>query len=213
MHSLVRSLIPDPPLNLSRRKLDILWVALFVALAVHTWGNALRDAYAATWIYVALHLQAATFFATRYEARAVTKRPLEIVVTLAALSYFFAFDPVRTSSVPQAMIGDLVTSAGAILAFISTQFLGRSFAVLPALRAVRTSGMYRFIRHPIYMSYMIMEIGIVISHPGLYNLTVAVVGVGLTLWRMQFEERVLKQDEAYIRYMQAVPYRIIPYVY
>lgn len=213
MHSLVRTLTPDPLLNLHRRKLDLLWVALFVGLAAHTWGNALRDAYAATWIYVALHLQAAILFATRQEARAVTKRPLEIFVTLASLSYFFAFDPVRTSSYALAMAGDFVTSAGAILALISTQSLGRSFAVLPSLRTVRTTGMYRFVRHPIYMSYMIMESGIVISHPGLYNLTVAVIGVGLMLWRMQFEERILRQDEAYVRYTDVVAYRIIPHVY
>ncbi len=211
MNTFVRSLTPD--LKLHKRKLDLLWVALSIVLAVHTWGNRLRDAYAPTWIYVALHLQAAILFAMRQEARVSTKRPLEFLVALASLSYFFAFNPVPTSSATLAAIGGLVTSTGALLTLISTHCLGRSFAVLPSLRTVQTSGMYRFVRHPIYMSHVIMEIGIVIGHPSVYNLVVAVVGLAFTLWRIYFEERILKQDETYLRYMATVPCRIIPYVY
>jgi protein-S-isoprenylcysteine O-methyltransferase Ste14 len=196
-----------------KRKLDILWVVLSIGLAAHTWGNELRDAYAPIWIYVALHVQAAILFAVRTEARTSTSRPIELVVIFGSLGYFVAFDPEPNTSPGFAATGALVTSTGALLALVSTYCLGRSFAVLPSLRTIRTSGMYRLVRHPIYMSYLIMEIGIVTSHPSIYNVAVAVVGLGLTLWRIVFEERILKRDDSYLRYMDAVPCRIIPYLY
>lgn len=199
--------------GLFKRKLDFVWVAISMALAVVTWGNALREAYAPIWLYVILHLQAAVLFATRHEARASTRRPLEVLVTFASLNYFIAYDPVPISSADFAFLGGVVTSMGASLALVSNHCLGRSFAVLPSLRTIRTTGMYRLVRHPIYLSYMIMEAGILLRHPRAYNVVVAAAGVILMLWRIRFEERILKQDEAYFRYMTTVPYRLIPHVY
>lgn len=196
-----------------KRKLDILWIALSIGLAAHTWGNELRDAYAPTWIYVALHLQAAVLFAIRTEARVSTRNPVEILVVVGSLGYFVAFDPEPSVSPGLTAIGGVVTSVGGLLVLIATYCLGRSFAVLPSLRTIRTAGMYRLVRHPIYMSYLIMEIGIVTSHPSIYNAAVAAAGLALTLWRIEFEERILKRDDAYLRYMAAVPRRIIPYLY
>jgi protein-S-isoprenylcysteine O-methyltransferase Ste14 len=205
---------PDQVLNhINKRKLDFLWVAISIGLAIFTWRNAIRDGYAPILLYVALHLQAAILFAIRNEARASSARPLEVLVTLASLNYFLAYDPVPISSSNFAALGGFVTSLGALLALVSNHCLGRSFGVLPSLRTIQTRGIYNLIRHPIYMSYMVMEIGILIRHPRIYNAAVALAGVVLMLWRIQFEERILKQDDGYLTYMKAVPYRLIPHVY
>ena len=58
-----------------------------------------------------------------------------------------------------------------------------------------------------------MALGVLIRHPTLYNALVATIGVVLLLERIRFEERLLKHDETYRAYMDAVRYRLIPGVY
>jgi protein-S-isoprenylcysteine O-methyltransferase Ste14 len=200
-------------LEIKQRKLDLLWVALSIVLAVFTWRYAIPDAYTPIWLFVALHIQCAFIFAIRRPARYSTKRPLEILVTLLSLIYFIAFDVKPTSSAGLALLGGVVTALGSLITIISIQCLGRSFAVLPSLRDIRTSGVYRFVRHPIYLSYMIAALGILMRHPSLYNSSVVLAGVVLMMWRIRFEERLLAQEEIYRNYMATVRYRLIPGLY
>jgi len=208
-----QSLTMSRSLEFKHRKLDLLWVALSIVLAVFTWRYAIPDAYTPIWLFVALHIQCAFIFAIRQPARYSTKRPLEILVTLLSLIYFLAFDVKPTSSAVLGFVGGVVTAIGSITTIISIQCLGRSFAVLPSLRDIRTSGVYRFVRHPIYLSYMVAGLGTLMRHPSLYNTSVALAGFVLMMWRIRFEERLLAQEEIYRNYMDAVRYRLIPGLY
>ena len=208
-----RSLTISRSLEIKNRKLDLLWVALSMILAVFTWRYVIPDAYTPIWMFVALHIQCALIFAIRQPARSSTKRPVEILVTLVSLTYFLAFEVKPTSSAKLALLGGVVTAIGSLITFIAIQCLGRSFAVLPSLRDIRTSGMYRFVRHPIYLSYIVAGLGTVMRHPSLYNASVLLVGVLLMMWRIRFEERLLTQDELYRNYMDEVRYRLIPGLY
>ena len=200
-------------LEIKHRKLDLLWVALSLVLAVFTWRYAIPDAYTPIWLFVALHIQCAYIFAIRQPARYTTKRPLEILVTLLSLIYFLAFDVEPTSSAVLGLLGGVVTAIGSLMTIISIQCLGRSFAVLPSLRDIRTSGVYRFVRHPIYLSYIVAALGTLMRHPSLYNSSVLLAGVVLMMCRIRFEERLLAPDETYRNYMAAVRYRLIPGLY
>jgi len=200
-------------LEIEPRKIDLLWVALSISLAVFTWGYAVREDYAPIWLYILLDIQCAIAFAIRYPARRSTKRPLEIFVTLLSLNYFFAFQPEPIGSPELAAAGGIISAIGASLAIFSIYCLGRSFAILPSLRHIQTSGMYRLVRHPIYLSYMVMALGTVVRHLTGYNLLVAVIGIALMIWRINFEERLLGQNQTYRDYLKAVRYRLIPGVY
>jgi protein-S-isoprenylcysteine O-methyltransferase Ste14 len=199
--------------EIKNRKLDILWVALSIGFAIVTWRYALREPYWPVWLFIALHLQCAIIFAIRQTARCTSKRPLEFIVTILSLNYIFAFEIVPIGTATFARVGALMTASGALLTLISVQQLGRSFAVLPSVREIRTSGLYRWIRHPIYFSYMVTALGILLRHLTFYNVGVALAGFALILCRLHFEERLLARDEAYRAYMKAVPYRLIPGVY
>ena len=209
----VRSLTLSRSLEIKNRKLDLLWVALSMVLAVFTWRYAIPDAYTPIWMFVALHIQSGLIFAVRQPARSSTKRPLAILVTLLSLTYFVAFEGKPSSSAALGLLGGAVTAIGSLVTFISIQCLGRSFAVLPSLRDIRTSGIYRFVRHPIYLSYIIAALGTLMRHPSLHNTSVVLAGVFLIMWRIRFEERLLAQDELYRNYMDAVRYRLIPGLY
>lgn len=201
------------PLELKNRKLDLLWVALSLNLALFTWRYAIPDAYTPIELFVILHIQAALIFAFRQPARYSTRRPLEILVTILSLIYFLAFELQSRSSAPVALAGGIVTSVASLLTIVSVHSLGRSFAVLPALRDIRTSGTYRWVRHPIYLSYIIAAFGTLMRHPSFYNTGVVLAGIALMLWRIRFEERLLMQDERYRNYVAQVRYRLIPGVY
>ena len=209
----IPSLTISSSLEIKHRKLDLLWVALSMVLAVFTWRYAIPDAYTPIWLFVALHIQCAFIFAIRRPARYSTKRPLEILVTLLSLIYFIAFEVKPTSSAVLALFGGAVTAIGSLITIISIQCLGRSFAVLPSLRDIRTSGAYRFVRHPIYLSYMVAGLGTLMRHPSLYNTSVVLAGFVLMMWRIRFEERLLAREEIYRNYMDAVRYRLIPGLY
>jgi protein-S-isoprenylcysteine O-methyltransferase Ste14 len=73
--------------------------------------------------------------------------------------------------------------------------------------------MYRLVRHPIYLSYMVMALGTVVRHLTIYNAAVAVVGIGLMIWRIDFEERLLRENQAYRDYLKTVRYRLVPGIY
>jgi protein-S-isoprenylcysteine O-methyltransferase Ste14 len=200
-------------LEIVPRKVDLLWVVLSIGMAIVTWLYAVREDYAPIWLYVLLDIQCAIVFAIRYPAQRSTKRPLEILVTLLSLNYLFAFQPEPISSPTLAAAGGIISTIGGLLAMLSIYCLGRSFAILPSLRPIQTSGMYRVVRHPIYLSYMVMALGTVVRHLTLYNAAVAVIGIALMNWRIIFEERLLKENQTYRDYLKAVPYRLIPGVY
>ncbi|HZD42009.1 MAG TPA: isoprenylcysteine carboxylmethyltransferase family protein [Terriglobales bacterium] len=199
--------------EMENRKLDFLWAAMSFGLAVITWRSALGEAYSPIWLFVALDVQSGIIFAVRQPARCSSRRPLEVLITLISLTYIFAFKPVPISAAPFAVTGDLIAAGGALLTLVSVQCLGRSFAVLPSLRDIRTSGMYRLVRHPIYLSYVITALGILLRHLTFYNSGIALAGVVLLMWRIKFEERLLAQEGTYRDYMDLVRYRLIPGVY
>lgn len=200
-------------LNIINRKLDLLWVAISIGLALFTWHYAVREAYTPIWLYVALNIQCAVLFALRHPAQLTTRDPLEVGVTLVSVNYIFAFQPIPIASSAWAPLGGVICTAGAFLTLISAHSLGRSFAVLPSLRPIQTSGSYRFVRHPIYLSYLVTALGIVIRHPSIYNGGVALVGMMLVLWRIKFEERLLAQEPSYREYVARVRYQLLPGLY
>jgi protein-S-isoprenylcysteine O-methyltransferase Ste14 len=195
------------------RRLDFLWVAISIGLALFTWQYAVREAYTPIWLYVALNIQCAVLFALRHPAQLTTRDPLEVGVTLVSLNYIFAFEPIPIVSSAWAPLGGVICTVGAFLTLISVHSLGRSFAVLPSLRPIKTSGSYRFVRHPIYLSYLVTALGIVIRHPSIYNGAVALVGIMLVLWRIKFEDRLLAQEPSYREYVARVHYQLIPGLY
>jgi protein-S-isoprenylcysteine O-methyltransferase Ste14 len=91
--------------------------------------------------------------------------------------------------------------------------LGRSYAMLPALRDVRTGFLYGYVRHPVYAMYMLADLSALTLQPSLWNMGVAAVGATVFLLRAHLEEKVLCQDPIYSEYAQRVRWRFLPGVY
>jgi protein-S-isoprenylcysteine O-methyltransferase Ste14 len=88
--------------------------------------------------------------------------------------------------------------------------LGRSFALLPANRGIVSGGLYRLVRHPIYMGYLISHLAFLAASPTLWNVAALVVADAALLARAVCEEQTLATDPAYREYQTRVRWRVAP---
>ena len=78
--------------------------------------------------------------------------------------------------------------------------LGRSFGLMPANRGVVSSGLYRIVRHPIYLGYLITHVGFVLATPSAWNLAALLAADAALMARAVCEEQTLSRDERYRTY-------------
>jgi protein-S-isoprenylcysteine O-methyltransferase Ste14 len=91
--------------------------------------------------------------------------------------------------------------------------LGKSYALLPALREVRRGYLYNYVRHPVYALYMLADLTVILLAPSAWNLAVAALGATAFCLRARLEENVLCRDPGYTHYMRIVRWRFFPGVH
>lgn len=102
--------------------------------------------------------------------------------------------------------------AGMTISALALVDLWDSFSIAPANRGVKTGGMYRIVRHPMYLGYIISLWSVALAQATVWNVVICVVFLLLTLFRIALEERVLCQDEAYRDYRRRVRFRLLPLI-
>lgn len=109
--------------------------------------------------------------------------------------------------------GIAVQTIGLVLSCVGFMWLGKSFGIVAANRGLKTSGPYRFVRHPIYASHTVTLLGFAVANLWWFN--VVIVGIVLTgqLFRMAAEERVLTATDEYRAYAREVRWRLVPGVF
>lgn len=91
--------------------------------------------------------------------------------------------------------------------------LGRSIGCVPANRGLKFGGPYRYVRHPMYLGYLITHLAFLSVNPTGWNLAVYGACYALQVPRLLAEERLLRQTPEYSEYMNKVRYRLIPGVF
>jgi len=104
----------------------------------------------------------------------------------------------------------LISAAGLVVVIVGKMSLGRSFGLMPANRGIVSTGLYRSVRHPIYLGYLVTHVAFVAANPTLWNTLLLVAADTALLARAVCEERTLAKDDAYRRYQQVVRWRILP---
>lgn len=150
----------------------------------------------------------------RRQAQAFTRNPSDWALGFAGSSIpLLAMPGTAGANIAPLALCVLLALSGLILQLSAKIFLGRSFGIIAANRGVKTSGVYMFVRHPMYAGYLLTHIAILLSGPNIWNLTVYGIALAVQLVRLGREEALLADDPAYREYAAAVRYRLIPGVY
>ena len=105
------------------------------------------------------------------------------------------------------------SAAGLAIVIAGKITLGRSFGLMPANRGVVSSGLYRIVRHPIYLGYLITHVAFLVATPSAWNIAALLAADAALLARAICEEKTLSQDERYRNYQQTVRWRVCPGVF
>ena len=138
---------------------------------------------------------------------------LAVLICGLCKTYYWLFEFSVQSSGLKLLLGSSLVFVSTLLWIVSVVWLGRSFSILPALREIRTTGPYRFVRHPIYFSYVLLDVGLLLSYPSLFNFVVVGFAIGLYVVRINMEESLLGRVEIYNEYSRRTRFRLIPFVY
>jgi protein-S-isoprenylcysteine O-methyltransferase Ste14 len=120
------------------------------------------------------------------------------------------------TSNPIGLVGltlDIVQALGACVAIFGLLGLGRSFGIVPANRGVQASGLYRYVRHPIYAGYIITNLAYTAGNLNGRNIIALSAIIALQVIRIGNEERHLKGDAEYRAYLTRTRWRLIPFIY
>jgi protein-S-isoprenylcysteine O-methyltransferase Ste14 len=194
------------------RRLDWLWAALSASLAIEAIiGRGTPDAEAL--LYFCVHLLTAILFLIRNPPLERSTGWLSYVVAGLCTIYAYAYDVDIASETTMFPFGRSLMIGGAVLCLFSMLSMGRCFGVLPIYRGVRTSGLYRIVRHPIYASYILMDMGLIAAYPSVGNAMLFSLGLILFVTRIHYEETLLRHVDQYRSYIGAVRFRLLPFVY
>src|SRR3989304_6265654 len=98
-------------------------------------------------------------FLVRTRPSRVSLNPLHWLVALLTSFSGLFFEGRSTSPYHADLLGDALILLGLTGSGSAAVALGRSYDFLPALRGVSTGWLYRYVRHPMYVSSIVMRLG------------------------------------------------------
>jgi protein-S-isoprenylcysteine O-methyltransferase Ste14 len=165
------------------------------------------------WIYVLQHFIVLGIAVTRPQPKV---RDYSIASSVAVgIAYVYPYAQViylrwSVGHVAWPAAGLVLVMLAAGLSLVSLLPMGRLFGVRPALRGLVTRGPYKFVRHPIYLSYVLGDIGYNLREWNSVTLLLVLMGWASLVYRIRAEERVLSQHAEWPAYVAFVRYRLLP---
>lgn len=119
-------------------------------------------------------------------------------------------------SVPQ-MIGVILTIMGLVMLFAGYFSLRHNYSSTLVIREnhqLITHGIYRYVRHPIYLGVFLVAFGLPVYVGSLYGFLSALVLIPIILNRIRMEEELLMEEfpSAYQKFKETSK-KIIPFIY
>ena len=164
-------------------------------------------------IYLLQHVIVLGIALTR-PAPLVQNRSLPISLAVAA-SYAYPYAQViylglSPGNPALPVFGVVLVILSALLSLVSLLFLGKLFGIRPALRGLVTEGPYRFVRHPMYLAYVVGDVGYNLQEWNPGTVLMVIVGWMSLLFRIRAEERIMCENARWQAYAQLTRYRLIP---
>ena len=146
----------------------------------------------------------------RRPASVVDRRPVVRLVTAVSMTFPLLSQPAQSTPLIPETAAAILLGVGLMVVVCGKISLGYSFGLLPANRGVMERGLYRVVRHPIYLGYLLTHIPFLAAHPSGWNAAVLLAGDAALLVRALYEEQTLGSDPQYVKYCQTVKWRIVP---
>ena len=112
------------------------------------------------------------FLLLRRDARRISERPGDYLIAAAGtLLPLLALPSSGENVAPPALCAGLML-AGIAIHLGAKLSLRRSFGIVAADRGIKVHGLYRVVRHPMYLGYMLVHAALVLSGPLAWNIAV-----------------------------------------
>ncbi|HUH72635.1 MAG TPA: isoprenylcysteine carboxylmethyltransferase family protein [Mycobacterium sp.] len=138
---------------------------------------------------------------------------LAALTVVSVLDHRFGWSPVPTAI---SLVGDVLVAIGlgmSMLVIVQNSYAAANITVEAGQKLVST-GLYGFVRHPMYVGNVIMMLGIPPALGSYWGLLFVIPGVVVLVLRILDEEKLLTRELAgYREYAQRVRYRLVPSVW
>jgi protein-S-isoprenylcysteine O-methyltransferase Ste14 len=114
------------------------------------------------------------------------------------------------------LIGDALIAIGFLLVFfvVKVNTYAASTIQIAEDQKVISTGLYAFVRHPMYAGSFPILIGTPLALGSWWGLSALLVLAPALIWRLVDEERFLRKNlPGYTEYTEKVRYRLVPYVW
>ncbi len=164
-------------------------------------------------LWLAYNVTISLLFLIRVRPSVVSMNPFHWAVALITSFSGFFFRQGANSRPILLFWAEVLIVFAILLGIVTAIILDRSYDFLPALRHVKTKCVYQIVRHPMYVSSIIIKLGYVLKNASMYNSVLLFVIIVLYDRRARFEEDIMSHDDSYVEYMKKVKYRFIPGIY
>jgi protein-S-isoprenylcysteine O-methyltransferase Ste14 len=149
----------------------------------------------------------------RRPARTVSRRTGDWLLAFGGTFAGVLFRPTGAHRPWGITAGWVVQLIGLSTCIVSFLALGRSFGFVAADRGLVRRGPYALVRHPIYASYVLLQLGYVLQSLSVRNALVMLLASGCNVGRIRAEERTLAGNDAFGSYRGQVRWRLLPGVW
>jgi protein-S-isoprenylcysteine O-methyltransferase Ste14 len=128
------------------------------------------------------------FFFRRSPALVKSSLHITLLAYISAAMPLFYFSSMEASRTVL-FVSDILAIIGFLFVSLATIELGASIGISPAKRKFVSTGIYRWIKHPMYAGYVISEIGMMLVNP--LNLILFFISSSLYFLRARAELKIL----------------------
>jgi protein-S-isoprenylcysteine O-methyltransferase Ste14 len=195
------------------------WIERLVTLTLYAWfvyrivSSYLQDGGVGNLLFLPSEGLVVFFLLIRRRATIISRHTGDWLVAFVATNDNLLVSPVPGRALIPAQWAAGVLLAGLLIQVLAKITLGRSLGCVPAHRGLKLSGAYRYLRHPMYAGYLLGHLAFLGMNPSVWNVAIYMLDLGLLLYRIQAEERLLSRDPRYVHYRCVVRYRLVPGLY
>ena len=156
---------------------------------------------------------------TKFNLKVFIKASYELILVflqfLIIFLHFFQWELLPNKQIIQVnnisfFLGILIIIIASIFILIAIKDLGRNLSPFPKPKAnsnLVNTGIYRFVRHPMYYSLIIISFGVFLTKLSIYHLCLTIILALLIKFKIILEEQYLKNKfKNYFLYKNEVKY-------